>query len=128
MCPNCSNGVLELILATDVDEDVMRAMSNRECRYTLYYLLDNERVSLEDLADVVTGWVAAAGKQMTTSTDRESLRISLYHQHLPLLAECGLVEFDPEEQCVARSSLFESVQNLVEASYLAEHWSDEATG
>lgn len=118
--------VLATILAAEVDEDVLRALGTREQRYTLYHLLDHERVTLSELADVLAGWMAATECRVTTDVDRSSLRIALYHNHLPRLASAGLVDFDAVESVVDRSPLSTDERELVEAAYLAEHWTGEA--
>lgn len=121
MSPDGTADVLERILSTDVDEDVLRALSVREQRYVLYYLLDHERVSLAQLADVLTGWMATVEQRVLVNTDRESVRIGLYHNHLPQLSDLGLLTFDPADKVIHRSPLSEPERNLVEAAYLAEH-------
>lgn len=117
--------VLARILAADVEEDVLRALGTREQRYTLYHLLDHERVTLSELADVLAGWMAAAESRVTTGTDRSALRIALYHNHLPQLANAGLVDFDATASVVDRSPLSAEEREIVEAAYLSEHWTGE---
>lgn len=125
MSPDGTQDVLGQLLAADVDEDVLRAMSVREQRYVLYHLLDHERVTLDELADVLAGWMAVTRQQVTTKADRDSLRIALYHNHVPQLAAVGLVAFDPEEKVVDRSPLSDAERELVEAACVAERWSDD---
>lgn len=117
--------VLAEILAADVDEDVLRALGTREQRYTLYHLLDNERATLSELADALAGWMATTERRVTTDVDRSSLRIALYHNHLPQLASAGLVDFDDVDRVVDRSPLSAGERDLVEAAYLAEHWTSD---
>lgn len=117
--------VLARILATDVDEDVLRALGSREQRYTLYHLLDHERVTLSELADVLAGWLATTESRVTTSADRSALRIALYHNHLPQLANAGLVDFDATASVVDRSPQSTAERELIEAAYLSEHWTGD---
>lgn len=119
--------VLGQILTADADEDVLRALGTREQRYTLYHLLDHERATLDELADVLAGWMAATGMGVTTGVERSSLRIALYHNYLPKLADAGLLAFDTEENVVDRSPLSDAERELIEAAYLAEHWTGEQT-
>ena len=127
MCSNGTDDVLARILTADVDEDVMQALSARERRYVLYHLLDHERITLAELADVVAGWLAVNEQRVTTTVDRESIRLALYHNHLPKLAAIDLIAFDPEEKVVDRSPLTEPEYDLIEAAYLAEHRTDDTT-
>ncbi|SFR92198.1 hypothetical protein SAMN05216559_1026 [Halomicrobium zhouii] len=117
--------LLGRVLDADVDEDLLRALGTREQRYTLYYLLDHDRVTLSELADVLAGWLATTESRVTTGADRSSLRIALYHNHLPQLASAGLVDFDATELVVDRSSLSAEEREIVEAAYLSEHWTGE---
>lgn len=121
MCPESSQDVLAQILAADVTTDEMRAMSARERRYVMYYLLDHERTSVDELGDVLAGWMAATERRVTTGVDRESLLIALYHTHLPKLADAGLVEFDADRGVVARTSLSDPVRDLIRTVHRAEH-------
>ena len=117
--------VLSRVLAADVDEDILRALGTREQRYTLYHLLDHERVTLSELADFLAGWLATTESRVTTNADRSSLRIALYHNHLPQLASAGLVDFDATQSVVDRSPLSAEEREIVEAAYLAEHWTGD---
>lgn len=119
--------ILGQILTADADEDVLRALGTREQRYTLYHLLDHERATLDELADVLAGWMAATGMGVTTGVERSSLRIALYHNYLPRLADVELLAFDSEEKVVDRSPLSDDERELIEAAYLAEHWTGEQT-
>lgn len=119
--------ILGQILAADVDEDVLRALGNRTQRYTLYHFLNQERATLDELADVLAGWMATTEDRVTTNVDRSSLRISLYHNHLPQLAAVGLLSFDPEDEVADRSPLSTAERELVENAYVAEHWTAEST-
>lgn len=123
-----SDGVQDLvwgILSADVDDEVLRALSRREQRYSLYHLLDNDRVGLEELADVLAGWLASTERRVTTRADRDSLKTGLYHEHLPQLDDVGLVSFDPEERVVDRSTLSGAERELIETTYLAEQFTGE---
>lgn len=125
MRPKNSAALLERLFAGDVSDDVLRAMGERQCRYTLYYLLDNGTVSLDDLTDVLAGWIAATDRRVTTALDHHSLRISLFHTYLPKLSDSGLVDFDPEQETVDRTRWYESTRNLIEAAYLTEHRTED---
>lgn len=125
MSTNGAPDVLRQILATDVNEDALRALSTRQQRYVLYHLLDEERATLSELADVLAGWMAASENGVTTGVERSSLRMRLYHVYLPKLADAGLLAFDPEEKVVDRSPLSTDERELIEAAFLAEHWTSE---
>ena len=121
MCPQTFRELVGRIVDSGVEEDVLRAMRSRERRYVCYYLLDHERVALDELADVLAGWIAATDHRVTTRPDRDSLRLALYHNHLPRLAEAGLVAFDREELVTERTPRFGEVRALVAAAHRFEH-------
>ncbi len=125
MSPDGAQDLVWGILSADVDDEVMRALSRREQRYSLYHLLGNERVGVEELADVLAGWRATTEGRVTTRADRDSLKTRLYHQYLPELDDVGLVSFDPEDRIVDRSPLSGAERELVETTYLAERFSGE---
>lgn len=127
MSSDGASGVLGRILAADVDEAVLRALATRQQRYALYYMLDHERATLGELADVLSGWQAVTDRTVTTAADHSSLRIGLYHTHLPRLDDAGLVAFDPTERVVDRAPLSADQRELIEAARAAERWSAEPT-
>lgn len=127
MCPNRASDVVAQIFEADVDEGVMWAMSARERRFVLYHLLDEDRASVDRLADAVAGWMAATDTSVGDRPDQQSLEQTLYHNHLPRLADAGLVEFDPDERVVTSESLSEPVRDLVQVTYMAEHQTDDPT-
>lgn len=79
-------------------EDLVRAFSDPIARHTVSYLTTVETASLEELADVVTGWVNAESDGVASATDRDRLRLELYHVYLPKLADLDVVAFDPDDR------------------------------
>jgi DNA-binding transcriptional ArsR family regulator len=87
--------------SVDLD-DVLRAISNRERRFALYYLRERESSSVERLADVVGTWLAVEdGTAPVGVEDRDRLFRALRGTHLPALSELGLVEYDPDAGTVS---------------------------
>ena len=81
--------------SVDLDE-VLRAISNRERRFTLYYLRERGSSSVERLADVVGTWLAVEdGTAPVDVEERDRLFRALRETHLPELSELGLVDYDP---------------------------------
>ena len=100
----------------EVDDEVFLALSDRSRRMALYYLRSRDRVDVEALADVVTGWSAAGRRGMATRADRDRVLIALRAQHLPLLAAAGLVDYDRAAGTVAVERLSEPVRSLIDAA------------
>lgn len=82
--------------SVDLDE-VLRAISNRERRFALYYLRERDSSSVKRLADVVGTWLAVEdGTAPAGVEERDRLFRALRATHLPELSELGLVEYDPD--------------------------------
>jgi predicted transcriptional regulator len=75
---------VEPLLPTGINDDVLRALSDRDRRVALWYLGERSTATVAELADVLA------------SGDREAARVELRHRHLPMLASAGLVEYDHE--------------------------------
>jgi DNA-binding transcriptional ArsR family regulator len=86
--------------STDLDE-VLRAISDRERRFTLYYLRERESTTVERLADVVGTWLAVEdGTAPADVEERDRLLRALRGTHLPELSAVGLLEYDREAETV----------------------------
>ena len=97
--------VLErLARSGDETETLIDAFAHRRRRLVLAVLdARPESVEFEALVDVVA---VREGDEtgVVDVGDRERVRISLYHWHLPKLADAGLVEYDRESGRVRRAS------------------------
>ena len=103
-----------------LDDEVFRALSDVHRRIVVYYLLEVESTSLEELVDVVTGWLHAGDGRMATREDRARIERAFHHQHLPKLRDSGLVRHDEIEGRVELAALSEPERALVEWSYHRE--------
>jgi hypothetical protein len=88
-----SPGLLEL-------DHVYEAMGNPRRRYVCYTLLEGGEWSLADLATRVAAWEADVPDRRVPDEHRRRLYIALYHNHVPKLAEGGIVAFDAEDETV----------------------------
>ncbi|ELZ01867.1 DUF7344 domain-containing protein [Natrialba asiatica] len=121
---------------TDADIDIL---ADRHRRAVLRYLVTHaptERVSLADLADFVvletdaddqrSGVLATTGDALFGT--RKRVHSSLRHNHVPRLAEAGLVTFDPDANTVALREDGEAVAaELEQAGAERDVAEDEAT-
>lgn len=70
-------------------------LDHRVRRYVLYYLTRRAATAeLCELVDQIAAWEGGTG-------DRDRLTTSLYHVHLPTLAERGVITFDETTRRVA---------------------------
>lgn len=86
--------------ATPAGERLGRVLRNRRRRYVLHCLTTSETpMALADLADDLVRWETDSSPP-TAQDVRERVYVSLYHCHLPKLAEAGLVDFDSDRKLV----------------------------
>jgi len=107
------------------DDQFYRALASTQPRRILYYLLANGESTTEELASVLSGWeVTTTTATMHTPADRSAILIQLVHQHLPLLADADLVDYDRDDSTVQIHSLHTRVESLIQQSIEAEHSDD----
>lgn len=68
-------------------------------RYLLYYLTDQpDVVNIETLATTIAKW--DGDHTGTEQTEYREILYSLYHTHLPKLADAGVISFGPNRDSV----------------------------
>lgn len=85
-------------------DHLFRLLADRHRRYTLYYLNTTEFdvVTLDEVAD----YAAERDQKDTEEQERmndtlhERIRMYLHHNHLPKLAEAGLIDYDTRNQTI----------------------------
>lgn len=107
-------------MADNMLGDILMVLANPDRRRILLSLNDEKnhgetiRVTGEDLMD-------------TMNTRRETLKTSLYHNHLPRMDELGIIEWDKETGEIRKGERFEEVAPLLQlmddnAEDLPEGW------
>lgn len=99
-----------------VEDQFYRALAARDRRRVLSYLLETTRSDVEELATVLCGWEATTTQTMQTPADRRTVLANLYHNHLPRLADAGLIEYDPQTGSVRIESLHPVVVGVIRQS------------
>lgn len=84
-----------------------RALADDCRRETLLYLDKHETAELSDLAD----FLADGGEDAVRRT-----YTSLYHKHLPMLSEAGLVEYEVESERVELTTDTELLETALDAT------------
>lgn len=105
---------------TLADDSLYRALSATLRRRTLYILLVQSESTVSELATTLAGWGATDKGEMTSRADYEQIHIALIHQHLPLLADVGMVSYDRESGAVRLEPLTTAVQDLISQSIETE--------
>lgn len=98
--------------ASDTDA-IFRALADARRRHALAALADSEgALSLDALANGVVARECDCDEADSSAVVERTVLVALYHTHAPLLAEAGLVEFDPEGKSVALTDLGREIQPL----------------
>ena len=103
-----------VIPSTDL---LFELLADRRRRHILQCLTDQPDGVAEftDLVDAVVGH-----ESETDAGDRETVRTSLYHVHLPKLAEAGVIDYDMRSEAVRYSEqplLEECLANIPHGQY-----------
>lgn len=81
-----------------VTNELFHVLADRRRRYVLHCLEESETpMALTDIVDELVHW---ENESLSTAVDRERIHISLYHCHLPKLADLGLVSYDKDQKTV----------------------------
>ena len=107
-------------MPSDHIDDVLVTLSDQRRRHVLYYLRHHDTANIEELADVLTGWLTVEDDIVVTPKRRQDLRLGLYHSHLPALADADLVSYDQSSGEVSIASLPDYVDALLAETLTAE--------
>lgn len=113
----------------DTDE-VLAALSDSR-RRRLLTALDGEReASLRDLAVRVAAREEGKPAGDVTDDERKSVRVSLYHAHVPKLADAGVVEYDDATRTISPGRGFRHAVEILDTveGHLAGEPDDDDTG
>lgn len=83
------------------------ALADRRRRYVLYYLAaveDEAVLAVEDIAERVESWEREwdAAERRESVDGGRAIRVDLHHNHLPRLADVGLIEYDARTETVRK--------------------------
>lgn len=76
---------------------ILEGLSHPRSRHVLYCLAEEEPRDLDELAGAVANLEA---ESHPTDEQRESVKITIYHNVLPKLGDLQLVEYDPRSRTV----------------------------
>lgn len=99
------------------DDELYRALAAEQRRRVLHFLLENPTSTVAELADVLAGWDSDEGGGMATPEDRQLKHVGLYHVHLPILNDAGLLAHDRSSGDVSVDDIPDSVQKIVRQSF-----------
>jgi hypothetical protein len=104
----------------DDTDYVFNVLSDARRRHVLYYLREHDATSLDELADVIAGWLMVDRVTITTPTRRDRIRIKLHHVHLPMLDDIGFLAYDRESNHARLRDLSDEAEALIDRSLAVE--------
>lgn len=107
---NSTERVLEL-------DEVFTALDHSRRRYLLYTLV-NERSeqTLSELATNIVAWERGKPIDEVTDGERRRVHVSLYHSHIPKLADLGILEYRESEDVIVRARNTEQVKGVLDGA------------
>lgn len=97
-------------------DSAFRLLGDQQRRHALYLLREHGEMAIDDLADVLTGWLAVRNDEGATPDDRERIRLRLVHVHVPKLEAAGIVDFEAESGRVTLDRLPPVVDRLLDGA------------
>lgn len=99
--------------ALDQDE-MFEALTHERRRYLLYTLFDDDAISLQELAKKLTSWEDGVPKVDIDEEKFERVYASLYHAHVPKLADLDIIDFDRANETITEGANAEPVLQALE--------------
>lgn len=89
-----------------------RALTDQDRRRALYCLLEYEEQSIDEMTDILAGWELFQNGVVGNEA-WEQTRTQLVHVHLPMLEDCGLIEYDADSGDAQIKTLPDPVRDLI---------------
>lgn len=95
-------------------DTVFTALSHPRRRYLLYALINEDHEeTLSELATKIVAWEQSKSTDEVADEERRQVHLSLYHSHVPKLADLGIVEYQQGKDIVVRARNTEQVQAVL---------------
>lgn len=100
---------------TKIDE-LLTLLSHRRRRNVLYYLSEHDLASLDTLATTIAARELGIPSEGVPNADRQAVLVDLYHNHLPKLADRGLIEYDDRSGAIRWTAPSTDLETLLECT------------
>ncbi|WP_433625679.1 DUF7344 domain-containing protein [Halomicrococcus sp. NG-SE-24] len=101
----------EFDVGGDQRDELFDVLSNPRRRFILYLLQTAEMpVSVGELTTELTAWESQRQVPDYSADDRAAIEIPLEHNHLPKMAEAGLIDYDDTQQQVTLADRTDEVR------------------
>ena len=99
-----------------MDVDVpFEILAHRRRRFIIVCLDEHGTpMPVSDLADEIATWERGAPLPEISADDVQSIYLSLYHNHIPKMADAGVVEYSQEQDAVHLYEEYRPLATLVE--------------
>jgi DNA-binding transcriptional ArsR family regulator len=106
-----ANTSSEAILNLD---EVFAALGHPRRRYLLYTLVnESSEETLSELATKLAAWEQDKPTSEVTDDERQDVHISLYHSHIPKLADLGVLDYHEKGDIIVRARNTAQVQAVL---------------
>lgn len=95
-------------------EPVYEALGHTRRRYLCYTLLEDTDWLLTDLATKIAAWENDVSEHDVTEHQRDGVYVSLYHVHVPKLADKGVIAYDATTETITTGEHAEQVLAALE--------------
>ena len=108
--PTSGTSVLEL-------DEVFAALGHPRRRYLVYTLSKGgDEQTLNEIARHLAAWEQDVRTDAVAEEDRRRVHASLYHSHVPKLADLGIIEYETDGDIIIRASNIEQVETVLDGA------------
>jgi len=95
-------------------DKVFAALGHPRRRYLLYTLVNaSSEETLSELATKLAAWEQDKPVSGVTDHERRDVHLSLYHSHIPKLADLGVLDYQEAGDIIVRARNTEQVQTIL---------------
>ena len=95
-------------------DDVLRALADGDARTVVAFVATRPEASLDRLAGVVVGASVAGEDRIASPAEHERTEITLHHDILPRLEDCGFLTYDSDARRVTDVDVPEPIVAFLE--------------
>lgn len=106
----------EFEVGGDQQDALFSVLSDSRRRFTLQYLRTvDPPLPVSELTTELTAWEGHRPEASPSGGTENSIEISLVHNHLPKMAEAGIIDYDPTWQTVALADRTDEIRTHLQA-------------